>query len=320
MGGELIVRIQDGHATGQIGNVDIAFVLVEAARVADLARERPLVLQLQREDLDAIVMAVSDVNLGLPAFDDFDPDAVAGVELAVFLAASADGFQMLEVLVEPAHALAAVAVHHVNISVRRDRDIGGIRPVELLRGGTFLRHVANLVKDPSLKIRLVNALAELRAFPVRAHVLGPIEELARRFLAPVNTMRRVLHLRGTETEQTRDLIAPRFEQDPFAIKDRNGGIRGARGHINPVQPVHHDAAAEPILHSLRQLAPALNHFIGVITAADPHAGLGRLLGRGRTTRQRQTSRHRGRGGSGQLEKIAARLADRKEIFVGMHVV
>ena len=61
--------------------------------------------------------------------------------------------------VEPRHPLAAVAIDDVNVAVGRDGDVGGIGPVELLRGGAFLFDVADDEKDFAFEVGLIDTSA-----------------------------------------------------------------------------------------------------------------------------------------------------------------
>ena len=76
---------------------------------------------------------------------DVDPDAVAGIELPMFFATATNRAEVFKIPIKPAHPLAAIAVHNINVSTGRDRHIGGIGPIEFLRSTVLLGHVTDLV-------------------------------------------------------------------------------------------------------------------------------------------------------------------------------
>src|SRR5512143_594229 len=59
------VRIQNGHPARQIRNIEFVLVLVETARIADVSLESSFVRQVQIKNLYAVVVPVSDIDLGL---------------------------------------------------------------------------------------------------------------------------------------------------------------------------------------------------------------------------------------------------------------
>src|SRR6185503_14600007 len=130
------------------------------------------------------------------------PNAMAGVERSVrrvladrrLLRLLADGLDMFEIFVKATDALAAVTVHHIDVAIRRNRHVSWIRPIKFLRRASFLGDVADLVKDFAFEVGLIDALAELWPFLVRADVFGEVNEFLSAFLAHIEAMRRVLDL------------------------------------------------------------------------------------------------------------------------------
>ena len=169
---QFVVRVEDRDLAAKVGDVKVALVLVKTARVAHVVGQRALVVQFEVKDFESVVMPVGDVNLRPAFLEGVDPDAVAGVERSVrrvladrrLLRLLTNGSDVFEILVEPAHALAAVTVHHVDVAIRSDGHVGGIGPVEFLRGAAFFGDVANFVKDFAFKVGFIDALAELRPF------------------------------------------------------------------------------------------------------------------------------------------------------------
>jgi hypothetical protein len=60
VGHEFALGIKDRDARSEIRNEQLLFKLVETARIANIARQRALVIQFHRIDLEAIVMTISD--------------------------------------------------------------------------------------------------------------------------------------------------------------------------------------------------------------------------------------------------------------------
>ena len=314
VGHEFIRSVDDGYAAGQVGDVDFVLVLVEAAGVADLAiEERALVIELEGEDFDAAVLAVGDIHFRRLVFaQGVDPDAMTGVELAVFLAMAADGFDLGEVLVKPRDALAAVTVHHIDVAIGRDGDISRVFPDELLRSAAVERDVADGVKDFAVQIGLVNAGAESGVFRA-ADVLGPVDVFFAVFLAKIKAMRGGDDLFGCVTDAIREVLAPGLEDFAFAVENGNARIRRARGEIDAILGIDNHAAAETVFHALGQFAPILNGFVGVITAADAD---GRFFFVGSAERGQS-----GKGGgseAGGFHEVAAGEPLGKEIFFCVH--
>ena len=78
----------------------------------------------------------------------------------VFEAIFVDFVDVFEVFVEMTDALAAVSIHDVDVAVGRNRHVGGVGPIELLRRAPLPGHVADLVKDLSFEVGFVNARAD----------------------------------------------------------------------------------------------------------------------------------------------------------------
>ena len=302
----LILRVDDRDHRGEVGDVEVPGVLVKAAWVAgEVALDRALVFQLERIDLIPRIGAVGDEHLGL-AVQRADPDAVAGVEGVVACAFPAESFDVLEVPVEPADALAAVAIDDVDVPVGRDGDIGGIRPVELLMRGVLRLHIANGVEHLALHIGLIHALADGLAVLPLACVFGEVEELAVLLLAPVDAVRGACDFAGGEAHAGGELIAPCLLQLPIGAEDRDARTGRARGDDDAVLRVHHDAATEAELHPLGQLAPALVERVGPLAAADFHRDLVLRAGEGWDGE---------RGAGGEFQEVAAGEAMGEEVFV-----
>src|SRR4030095_7256229 len=173
----LIVGVEDGDAAGQVGNVEMILVLIKAAGHAPDIEETALILQFEIEDLHSAVVTVGNVNFRFAAFEVFDPDTVAGVELSVLLAAAADRPDVFEVTVKPADPLAAVTIDDIDVAVRSHRHIGLVGPIEFLGGAAGFGHVSDFVKNLPAQVRLINPRSIGRSFLVGADVLGPITKL-----------------------------------------------------------------------------------------------------------------------------------------------
>ena len=128
----------------------------------------------------------------------------------MLLAAAADGAKRLEILVEPRHALAAVAVHDVDVAIGGHRHVGGIGPVKRLGSAALFDAAANLVENFAFEIGFINAGAEFGPLFVGADVLGPVNELLRALFAPIQAMRGIGDLRRIEADLVRKFIAPRL--------------------------------------------------------------------------------------------------------------
>src|SRR5688572_640644 len=156
MRNDLVIRVQNGHAACEVGDKHLPIMLIKAAGIAHDARQGALVIKFEIKYLEAVIMAIRDVNFRL-VLERAYPHAVTGAELAVFLAAAADGFEGLPILIKARDALAAVAIDDVNVAVRRNRDIGGVRPIEWLGSGAFLHAAPNLIKNLAVQVSLINA-------------------------------------------------------------------------------------------------------------------------------------------------------------------
>ena len=114
-----------------LGNVEIA--VLAAGDVVGAAHAGPLaeVVALGREDLDALVRAVGDIELAVIV----EGDAVRQVELALAIARRAPRFDEPAVARKAVHAGVAVAVGHVDVAVGVGHHLGRVieRPRRALR-------------------------------------------------------------------------------------------------------------------------------------------------------------------------------------------
>ena len=103
----------------------MAIVLVKTARRTHI-RNRSSIFKFQRVNFQAIVTAVGNIYLRLVA-ERSDPDAVACFEFSMLCSRSTYRFQMFEIPVKSIEQLTAIAIDDVDIAVRGDGDVGGIR-------------------------------------------------------------------------------------------------------------------------------------------------------------------------------------------------
>ena len=127
---DLAALVQDADAVGELRDVDPA-PLVEVY-VAGAEKVVPLfdISAIEREYLDPVVLAVSDVDALT-----VDPDAVGEVELTRAYAGFAPALKELTFSREAVDAAVTVAVGDVEVAVRGLREVGGL--VEGLPGGRW---------------------------------------------------------------------------------------------------------------------------------------------------------------------------------------
>src|SRR5262249_23726350 len=128
------------------------------------------------------------------------------------------------------------------------------------------------------------------------HVLGEIEKLTSRFLAPIHAMRGRLDLLGVIA--VAEILAPRFLE--FSIRAKHGDARTgrARRNIDAVLRIDHDAAAEAPAHARGKLAPAFIKRVSPLAFADLHrCG---IFGGGKTG-----SSEGGSGSGAHFQKVTA---------------
>ena len=312
---EFVVRVEDRDLAAKVGNIELALVLVKTTRVAHVIGQRALVVQFEVKDFEPVVMPVGDINFRPALLEGIDPDAVAGVERTVvglfagLRTAPADSSDMFEILVEPADALAAVTVHHIDVAVRGDSHVGRIGPVEFLRRAAFPDDITNFVKDFAFEVGLIDALAEFWAFLVRADVFGEVDEFLPAFLAHIEAVRRVLDLISGEADLVGKIVAPGFQQFALAVEDGDAWIGGTRRDINAVFGIHHHSATEAVLHSFGQFAPVFVERVGMMTGADANGDF--LLSSGDQAWHNQA----GGRNAGHFEEVSAGQPTWENIFV-----
>ena len=154
-GEDFVVLIEENGAAGEFGHEDEISMDGGGAGAAEAGDRNGDGFAIEVEELDAEVFAVADDEERALGIAGVHRQAMAGDELAGFLATGpelAEEFSVRRVFVDEVRA---VAVGHKEGAVRRGIDSGGIRPPEILGAGL----VVQLENNVSIEVQFAHALA-----------------------------------------------------------------------------------------------------------------------------------------------------------------
>src|SRR6185437_3671922 len=210
----------------------------EAAGAVDVVPLR-LVAALAVEHLDAVVLAVGDIDPAIGVGD----DVVHDVELAGPGAGLAPGEEQLAVVRVFVHARIAIAVGDIDLLLRRERGVGAAVEGSAADIGRGLARHAELQEQRALEGELAHGVVA---------VIGAVD----RVVGP-------------------DMDAMRAHEQPFAPAAQEIAVAVEHDHrmgaaiedIDAVLAVDGDAGDFAVSPALGKLAPALDDAIAIIAAA-----------------------------------------------------
>src|SRR5262249_13521778 len=220
------------------------------------AVERPDVLALAREPLQAVVLAVGDEDgrLRRPRVDD---DLVGRVELAGLArvgALAAPGRDVLAARGVAVDVVRAVAVRHVDVLAGDDRDAGRLELVLRFvdpRGLRIALHPHDLARGGQLR----------ELVPEEAH---EVEELLAPLAVELHVVRAVPGLLRLP------LLAERAHELAGGVEHDDRGV-AVRAEVDLVLAVHHDAAVHaPVLRARGQRSPPADPLVTVCAGTQRH--------------------------------------------------
>ena len=265
---EAVVELRDVH--------DLVLVHVDLGRTLEAGPDFDE-LAVGRVDLDAVVLAVADVDLVLVG-----PDAVRRVEEArlvlgalevLRVARLAPGLHQRAVGAELVGARVAVAVRDEDVAVVGDAHVGGLveRPGALADAVDDRDAAARDVRvvdglPDFLRVAGVGRLVVLAEAHLVTEVLVPLRHEVRHRVDEVDV---VVGRDADAVRAAEDLAAPVVDQLALLVED-HVRVLGAGEDVDVVLRVAGDAGAEAPLPAFGQLAPALDELVLARSDIDFH--------------------------------------------------